>query len=137
MFYRFSFLEDKGLLKVMVYGEVNAESMRNRLALLANDHRWNSDYKLLVDYSNVTAIDAPREYGRTLAQLVNELPADRLPAGIAYVFPERLFCQCFDPENTDHEVEAACRVRFFRKETDAVEWLAAIAEACSADGEPS
>ena len=107
MFYRFSFLEDKGLLKVMVYGKVNAEGMRNRLALLANDHRWNSEYKLLIDYSNVTVIDAPREYGRILGQMLNELPEERLPAGIAYVFPDRLFCQCFDPEKVDHEVETA------------------------------
>jgi hypothetical protein len=128
MFYRFSFSEDKALLKVMVYGRVDAQSMRTRLGLLANDHRWKSEYKLLIDYSNVTVIETPKGYGQILVELLNEIPDERLPVGIAYVFPERLYCQCFDPGQAEHHVKAKCRVRFFQQEAAAVEWLEKIAE---------
>ena len=53
MFYRYNFVEERALLKVMVYGTVNLQNMRSRLTLLANDHRWKSEYKLLIDYSGV------------------------------------------------------------------------------------
>lgn len=132
MFYRFKFFEDKTLLKVMVYGKADPQSMRSRLALLANDHRWKSEYKLLIDYSNVTTIDAPREFGKTLKDLLKELPEARLPVGIAYVFPERLFCQCFDAEQSTFRLGAQCHVQFFRQEGPAVEWLEALAAAGSA-----
>jgi hypothetical protein len=137
MFYRYNFFEDKGLLKVMVYGKADAQSMRSRLVLLANDHRWKCEYKLLIDYSSVTTIDRPQDFGKTLQGLLNELPQERLPVGIAYVFPERLFCQCFDPEQASHHIHAKCGVRFFRQEAAAVEWLEAIAEECTIDRETS
>lgn len=130
MFYRFNFLEDKGLLKVVVYGKADAQSMRSRLVLLANDHRWKSEYKLLIDYSGVTMIDAPQDFARTLKELLDELPEERLPVGIAYVFPERLFCQCFNVDETSHRIEAKCGVRFFQQEIAAIEWLDKIAEEC-------
>ena len=132
MFYRFKFFEDKNLLKVMVYGKADPQSMRSRLALLANDHRWKSEYKLLIDYSNVTTIDAPREFGKTLRDLLKELPEARLPVGIAYVFPERLFCQCFDAEQNTFRLGAKCDVQFFRQEVPAVEWLEQLAAEGSA-----
>jgi len=123
MFYRFHFIEDRSLLKVMVYGQADARSMRSRLTLLANDHRWKSEYKLLVDYSNVTVIDAPQEFSKILKDLLSEVPTDRLPVGIAYVFPERLFCQCFDPQQPMSSIDAGCKVGFFKEEETAVVWL--------------
>jgi hypothetical protein len=123
MFYRYNFVEERALLKVMVYGTVNLQNMRSRLTLLANDHRWKSEYKLLIDYSGVTVIDTPKSYRDSLKELLDEIPVDRLPLGIAYVFPERLFCQCFDPAHLPHSIEAGCKVRFFRREEEAVGWL--------------
>ena len=132
MFYRFSFLEEKALLKVIVYGKVDPQGMRSRLALLANDHRWKREYKLLIDYANVTVIDAPKEFGGVLAGLLNEIPEDKLPVGIAYVFPDRLFFQCFDTVDAAHDLEAACNIRFFRHEEAALEWLETLAVECAA-----
>jgi hypothetical protein len=123
MFYRFNFIEERTLLKVMVYGTANLQNMRSRLTLLANDHRWKSEYKLLVDYSGVTVIEKPESFGDTLRELLQEIPVDRLPVGIAYVFPERLFCQCFDPASSTHSFEAGCKVGFFQREEEAVDWL--------------
>ena len=137
MFYRFSFLEDKELLKVMVYGTVDAQSMRTRLGLLAHDHRWKCEYKLLIDYSSVTVIETAEDFGRNLVELLNEIPDERLPVGIAYVFPERLYCQCFDPEKDEHRMDAKCRVRFFQREAAAIEWLEKIAEECTIAKESS
>jgi hypothetical protein len=127
MFYRFNFLEEKSLLKVMIYGKADQQSMRSRLTLLANDHRWKREYKLLIDYSSVTVIDAPKEFCSTLRELLNEIPEKRLPAGIAYVFPDRLFFQCFDTADSVYRLEARCRVSFFRREEAAVEWLETLA----------
>jgi len=127
MFYRFSFVEERSLLKVMVYGTANLDNMRSRLTVLANDHRWKREYKLLVNYSGVTVIDTPKAFSESLKELLDEIPEDRLPAGIAYVFPERLFCQCFDPAHLPHSIDAGCRVRFFGREDEAVEWLEKVA----------
>ena len=127
MFYRFNFVEERSLLKVMVYGKADVQSMRSRLTLLANDHRWKTEYKLLVDYSSVTVIDAPQEFSKTLKDLLNEVPTDRLPVGIAYVFPERLFCQCFDPQQPIPSIEAGCQVGFFKQEEAAMDWLEKLA----------
>jgi len=135
MFYRFKFFEDKNLLKVMVYGKADLQNMRSRLALLANDHRWKSEYKLLIDYSNVTTIDAPKEFGQNLKELLRELPEARLPVGIAYVFPERLFRQCFDAEQSAFRLDAKCRVQFFRQEAPAIEWLEQLGAEHPADKE--
>jgi len=128
MFYRYNFYEERSLLKVMVYGTVKLQNMRSRLTLLANDHRWKSEYKLLIDYSNVTVIETPKAYGENLKELLAEIPVDRLPIGIAYVFPERLFCQCFDPGLSTHSFEAGCKVRFFRQEEEAIDWLDKLAD---------
>jgi hypothetical protein len=106
--------------------------MRSRLTLLANDHRWKSEYKLLIDYSNVTLIDAPKEFCTTLKALLKELPQERLPLGIAYVFPDRLFYQCFETTHSVHSIEAACSVSFFRQEEAAIDWLEKLAIACHA-----
>jgi hypothetical protein len=130
MFYRFNFFEDRALLKVMIYGQADQQSMRSRLTLLANDHRWKCEYKLLIDYSSVTVIDTPEAFTNTLKELLNEIPEERLPVGIAYVFPDRLFCQCFDPAQSVHSLEARCKVRFFRQEEAAIDWLEKLAIAC-------
>jgi hypothetical protein len=130
MFYRFNFFEDRALLKVMIYGQADQQSMRSRLTLLANDHRWKCEYKLLIDYSSVTVIDTPEAFTNTLRELLNEIPEKRLPVGIAYVFPERLFCQCFDPKHAVHSLEARCKVRFFRQEEAAIDWLEKLAIEC-------
>jgi hypothetical protein len=127
MFYRFNFFEDKMLLKVMIYGKADQQSMRSRISLLANDHRWKAEYKLLIDYSGVTVIDSPKEFCSTLRGLLNEIPEERLPVGIAYVFPERLFCQCFDPTLSVYSIEARCKVNFFKQEETAIEWLENLA----------
>lgn len=127
MFYRFSFVEERSLLKVKVYGTVNLQNMRSRLTLLANDHRWKSEYKLLIDYSGVTVIDTPKAYSASLKELLSEIPEDRLPVGIAYVFPARLFCQCFEPAHLPHSIDAGCKVRFFGREEDAIDWLEKLA----------
>lgn len=137
MFYRFNFVEEKALLKVMVYGKADVQSMRSRLTLLANDHRWKTEYKLLVDYSNVTVIDAPQEFYNTLKELLNEVPADRLPVGIAYVFPERLFCQCFDTQQPSPRIDVGCQVSFFKNEEAAVEWLEKMEAECMSAKESS
>ena len=123
MFYRYNFIAERTLLKVMVYGTANLENMRSRLTLLANDHRWKSEYKLLVDYSGVTVIETPKAFGETLKELLSEIPGGKLPVGIAYVFPERLFCQCFNPDASTHSIEAGCKVSFFRREEEAIDWL--------------
>jgi hypothetical protein len=128
MFYRYNFIEERMLLKVMVYGTANLQNMRSRLSLLANDHRWKSEYKLLVDYSGVTVIESPKTFGETLKDLLGEIPVKRLPVGIAYVFPERLFCQCFDPACSTHSFEAGCRVRFFQREEEAIDWLETLGD---------
>jgi hypothetical protein len=130
MFYRFNFFEDRALLKVMIYGQADQQSMRSRLTLLANDHRWKCEYKLLIDYSGVTVIDTPEEFTNTLRELLNEIPEERLPVGIAYVFPDRLFCQCFDPKHAVHSFEARCKVSFFRQEEAAIDWLEKLAIEC-------
>ena len=130
MFYRFNFFEDRALLKVMIYGQADQQSMRSRLTLLANDHRWKSEYKLLIDYSGVTVIDTPEAFTNTLRELLDEIPEERLPVGIAYVFPERLFCQCFDPARSVHSLEARCKVSFFRQEEAAIDWLEKLAIKC-------
>jgi hypothetical protein len=132
MFYRFNFFEDRALLKVNIYGKADQQGMRSRLSLFANDHRWKPEYKLLVDYSAVNVIDAPKEFCSTLRDLLNEIPKERLPVGIAYVFPERLFCQCFDTPHAVHSIEAACRVSFFRQEAAAIAWLEKLAAECIA-----
>ena len=128
MFYRFNFIEERMLLKVVVYGTANLQNMRSRLTLLANDHRWKSEYKLLVDYSSVTVIETPKPFKETLQELLGEIPVERLPAGIAYVFPERLFCQCFDPDCSTHSFEVGCKVRFFQREEEALDWLEKLGE---------
>jgi hypothetical protein len=130
MFYRFNFFEDRALLKVMIYGQADQQSMRSRLALLVNDHRWKSEYKLLIDYSGVTVIDTPEEFTNSLRELLNEIPEERLPVGIAYVFPDRLFCQCFDPGHAVYSLEAKCKVCFFRQEKAAIDWLEKLAIEC-------
>lgn len=132
MFYRFNFFEDKSLLKVMIYGQADQQSMRSRLTLLANDHRWKPEYKLLIDYSGVTVIDTPEDFGNTLREILKEIPEERLPVGIAYVFPDRLFCQCFDPAHAVYSLDARCKVRFFRQEEAAIDWLEKLAIACTA-----
>ena len=88
------------------------------------------EYKLLIDYSGVTVIDAPEAFTSTLRELLDEIPEERLPVGIAYVFPERLFCQCFDPAQSVHSLEARCKVRFFRQEEAAIDWLEKLAIEC-------
>lgn len=135
MFYRFNFFEDRALLKVMIYGKADQQSMRSRISLLANDHRWKREYKLLIDYSGVTVIDWPKEFCNTLCNLLNEIPEERLPVGIAYVFPERLFCQCFDLTHSVYSLEARCKVRFFRQEEAAIDWLEKLANESLAAGE--
>jgi hypothetical protein len=130
MFYRFNFFEDRALLKVMIYGQADQQSMRSRITLLANDHRWKPEYKLLIDYSSVTVIDTPKEFSNTLREVLNEIPEERLPVGIAYVFPDRLFCQCFDPAHAVHSIEARCKVSFFRQEEAAIDWLEKLAMEC-------
>lgn len=132
MFYRFNFVEDRALLKVMIYGKADQQSMRSRISLLANDHRWKSEYKLLIDYSGVTVIDRPKDFCIILRDLLSEIPEERLPVGIAYVFPERLFCQCFDTTDAMRSIEAGCNVSFFKQEEDAVEWLEKLAVECIA-----
>jgi hypothetical protein len=132
MFYRFNFLEDRALLKIMIYGQADQQNMRSRLALLANDHRWKSEYKLLVDYSGVTVIDSPETFCDTLRGLLDEIPKERLPVGIAYVFPDRLFCQCFDPNLSVYSIEAGCKVNFFKQEEAAIDWLEKLAAECIA-----
>lgn len=132
MFYRFNFVEDRALLKVMIYGKADQQSMRSRISLLANDHRWKNEYKLLIDYSGVTVIDRPKDFCIILRDLLSEIPEKRLPVGIAYVFPERLFCQCFDTTDAMHSIEAGCNVSFFKQEEDAVEWLEKLAAECIA-----
>jgi hypothetical protein len=123
MFYRYNFIAERTLLKVMVYGTANLENMRSRLTLLANDHRWKSEYKLLVDYSGVTVIETPKAFGETIKELLSEIPVEKLPVGIAYVFPERLFCQCFNSDVSTHSIAAGCKVSFFRREEEAIDWL--------------
>ena len=130
MFYRFNFFEDRALLKVMIFGQADQQSMRSRLTLLANDHRWKPEYKLLIDYSGVTVIDTPEDFGNTLREILKEIPEERLPVGIAYVFPDRLFCQCFDPAHAVYSLDARCKVRFFRQEEDAIDWLEKLAIEC-------
>lgn len=132
MFYRFNFFEDRALLKVMIYGKADQQSMRSRISLLANDHRWKCEYKLLIDYSGVTVIDSPKEFCDTLRGLLNEIPEERLPVGIAYVFPDRLFCQCFDSTHSVYSIEARCKVSFFRQEEAAIDWLEKLAAECIA-----
>jgi len=127
MFYRFSFFEERALLKVNIYGKSDQQSMRSRISLLANDHRWKGEYKLLIDYSGVTVIDKPNEFCNTLREILNEIPEGRLPAGIAYVFPDRLFCQCFDLSYSTYSIEASCKVSFFRQEEEAIDWLEKLA----------
>ena len=85
MFYRFNFIEERTLLKVMVYGTANLQNMRSRLTLLANDHRWKSEYKLLVDYSGVTVIEKPESFGDTLRELLQEIPVDYLKIDGAFI----------------------------------------------------
>lgn len=121
--YGFSFCRERALLKVMVYGKSNQQSMRSRISLLATDHRWKSEYKLLIDYSGVTVIDKPKTFCKTLRDLLNEIPEERLPVGIAYIFPDRLFYQCFDRSQPEYSIEARCKVSFFRQEEAAVDWL--------------
>lgn len=128
MFYRFNFFEDRALLKVMIYGKADQQSMRSRISLLANDHRWKREYKLLIDYSGVTVIDSPKEFCDTLRGLLNEIPEERLPVGIAYLFPDRLFCQCFDVTHSVHSIKARCKVSFFRQEEEAIDWLEKLAD---------
>jgi hypothetical protein len=111
----------------MIYGQADQQNMRSRLALLANDHRWKSEYKLLVDYSGVTVIDSPETFCDTLRGLLDEIPKERLPVGIAYVFPDRLFCQCFDPTLSVYSIEARCKVNFFKQEEAAIDWLEKLA----------
>ena len=135
MFYRYNFVEERSLLKVKVYGTANLQNMRSRLTLLANDHRWKREYKLLIDYSNVTVIDTPKSYSESLKELLDEIPEERLPAGIAYVFPERLFCQCFEPAHLPHSIEAGCKVRFFSREEEAIAWLEKLAAEYRSDRE--
>jgi hypothetical protein len=137
MFYRFNFYEEKELLKVKIYGKADLPGMRSRLALLANDHRWKSEYKLLIDYSNVTVIDEPKEFCNRLAELLSEIPEERLPSGIAYIFPDRLFCQCFDTTQDVHCIEAGCKISFFKQEEAAVEWLEKRASASVETGKSS
>jgi hypothetical protein len=127
MFYRFNFFEDRALLKIMIYGKADPQNMRSRLALLANDHRWKSEYTLLVDYSGVTVIDSPKTFCDTLKGLLDEIPKERLPVGIAYVFPDRLFCQCFDATLSVYSIEAGCKVNFFKQEEAAIDWLEKLA----------
>lgn len=125
--YGYNFIEERAILKVMIYGEVDQLGMRNRLTLLATERKWKPEYKLLIDYSGVTVIDQPRAFGDTLINILNEIPEERLPAGIAYVFPNRLLCQCFDPADSVHRIEARCQVRFFRQEDEAINWLEEVA----------
>ncbi len=127
MSYGFNFCSERGLLKVLVYGRANQQNMRSRFALLATDRRWKSEYKLLIDYSGVTVIDRPKALSETIRDLLDEIPLTKLPVGIAYVFPDRLFCQCFDHTLSEHKIEARCQVRFFRHEETAVEWLEKLA----------
>jgi hypothetical protein len=131
MFYRYNFFEDQSLLKIMIYGKSDPQNMRSRIDLF-NDHRWKSEYKLLVDYTGVTVIDSPKTYCSTLRGLLNEIPEERLPVGIAYVFPDRLFGQCFDTDRSEHSIEAGCKVRFFKQEEAAIAWLEKLAHACTA-----
>jgi hypothetical protein len=130
MFYRFRFFEEKALLKVNIYGKSDQQSMRSRLGLLANDHRWKNEYKLLIDYSGVTVIDAPKEFCDALKDILSEVPKERLPAGIAYVFPERLFCQCFASNDSTYSFEASCKISFFKHEEEASDWLEKLATEC-------
>ncbi len=123
MSYGFKFDKERGLLKVMVYGKANPQNMRSRFALLETDDRWKNEYKLLIDYSCVTGIDRPESFGNTIRELLNEIQAEKLPAGIAYIFPERLFAQCFDRPHSEHSIKAGCKIRFFRQEEDAIDWL--------------
>lgn len=134
MFYRFNFFEDRALLEIKIYGKADQQNMRSRLALLANDHRWKSEYKLLVDYSGVTVIDSPKAFCDTLRGLLDEIPKERLPVGIAYVFPDRLFCQCFDPTLSVYSIEARCKVTFFKQEEAAIDWLEKLAAEYVASG---
>jgi hypothetical protein len=126
MFYRYNFFEDESLLKIMIYGKSDQQSMRSRIDLF-NDHRWKSEYKLLVDYTGVTVIDSPKDFCSTLKGLLSEIPEERLPVGIAYVFPDRLFGQCFDSDHSEYSIEAGCQVRFFKQEEAAIEWLEKLA----------
>jgi hypothetical protein len=135
MFYRYNFVEGRALLKVKVYGTANLQNMRSRLTLLVNDHRWKREYKLLIDYSGVTVIDTPKPYSESLKELLDEIPEERLPVGIAYVFPERLFCQCFEPAHLPHSIEAGCKVRFFSREEEAIAWLEKLAAEYRSDRE--
>lgn len=137
MFYRFSFFEEQSLLKIMIYGKTDQQSMQSRLALLVNDHRWKREYKLLIDYSGVTVIENPREFANTLRDLLCEIPVERLPVGIAYVFPDRLFFECFGAIHTSYSIEAGCKVTFFRQEEAAIEWLEKLATECLAARESS
>lgn len=123
MSYGYKFIEESGILKVTIYGEVDQLSMRSRLTLLATERRWKPEYKLLIDYSSVTVIDKPKEFSSTLRDLLNEIPEERLPAGIAYIFPDRLLYQCFDPTHSVHSLDARCKVSFFSKEDAAINWL--------------
>ena len=72
-------------------------------------------------------IDTPAAFTKTLRELLNEIPEERLPVGIAYVFPDRLFCQCFEPALSVHSLEARCKVSFFRQEEAAIDWLEKLA----------
>jgi hypothetical protein len=130
VFYRFRFFEEKALLKVNIYGKSDQQNMRSRLGLLANDHRWKGEYKLLIDYSGVTVIDSPKEFCDALKDILSEVPKERLPAGIAYVFPDRLFCQCFEASDSTYSIEASCKISFFKHEEEAIDWLEKLATEC-------
>lgn len=121
--YGYKFIEERSILKVMIYGEVDQLGMRSRLTLLATERKWKPEYKLLIDYSGVTVIDKPKAFGDTLRTILNEIPEERLPAGIAYVIPDRLLCQCFDPAHSVHSIDARCKVSFFRQVDEAIDWL--------------
>jgi hypothetical protein len=129
MFHRFLFFEDKTLLIIRVYGRTDRMGIRSRIARFVSDPRWKSGYKVLVDYSRVTAIETPRGYFDTLESLLREIPEDRLPLGIAYVFPERLFHTYIDPILSMFHIQVGFHVSFFREEEEALEWLEGLSPA--------
>ncbi|MGD9017808.1 MAG: hypothetical protein PVH30_10515 [Desulfobacterales bacterium] len=153
MLYRFNFYEDERLVKVNVFGKTDKQRILSRLVRLINDPRWKEGYKVLVDYTGVTSIDGGSGNVETPWSLLKEIPEDRIPIGVAYVLPERLFHQ-FDrmptgvayvlAEGPDQpfihpilslsSIRKGLKVNFFRDESKAMKWLVQLeAEAAPVD----
>lgn len=153
MFYRFSFIENERLVKVKVYGRTDRQGILMRLQRLVSDHRWQQGYKVLVDYTGVTAFDMSGGGAEKPLSFLRDIPDDRMPIGVAYILPERLFHH-FDrmpigvaytiPETHQdrfnhpilslYSLKKGLQVDFFRTEAEALEWLNQLDSELIAEG---